>query len=253
VIQAMIDRQREQDGDSGSPTAGAETIAVEDSAGKTRVVFRNSVRFEDIAGERAIPILRFPAEVPPGMAKALELGSAEQDVAVTSAAYFVACTTAEHVPDHWRNKSPIGRDFIRMPRHRMLSFHPDTELLAEEPAEQAAEPEEPQEKPKKGRKKEERLSEPAPAKTGPRPGRVKLFLPELLSLELEPGERHDLLVGIAAEIGGRYYMIVGAEVENLSLPAGEEVNFLVTVKPEHRTGFNMEIGLSREAELPDQD
>ena len=37
-------------------------------------------------------------------------------------AVVLLCRTATHVPDHWRNQTPLGRDFSSVPRHRLLAF-----------------------------------------------------------------------------------------------------------------------------------
>jgi len=42
------------------------------------------------------------------------------DPSFTDMAIFVACRTQDHVPNQWRGKSPLGRDFISTERHRML-------------------------------------------------------------------------------------------------------------------------------------
>jgi len=35
---------------------------------------------------------------------------------------FVACTTPDHVPDHWRLHTPLVNTFMPVPRHRLLTF-----------------------------------------------------------------------------------------------------------------------------------
>lgn len=262
VLQAMIDRQREQAGGPEEDAAAEEATVLQDAPVTARVVFLPEVHIDDAGGKRKAPFLRFPARATPGMVKTFELGTGEEDIAVTSAAYFVACTTAEHVPDHWRNKSPIGRDFIRMPRHRMLSFHPDFELLAPPPEEEAAgeaveeaeKPDEPakQKKRKKKDRGQDQPQEPAGG-GGKKHGKIRLQLPESLSVELQPGVRHDLLIGVAVEIGGRYYMILGGEVADVDPDTGGERRYRVRIDAEYRTGFRMEITVAPDTENSNPD
>mgnify|MGYP001821798804 CR=1 FL=1 len=129
------------------------------------------------------PVL--PKTFPEEVAKQAGLREDEEGRRITGAALFVACTSATHVPDHWRGKSPLGRDFVFAPRHRMLLF---------EPAFQAGD------------------GKPAP---------LKLALPESVRLELETGEPHDLVFGLAVEAGGRYLAIYQLRLDKFSMQEGD--------------------------------
>jgi hypothetical protein len=243
VIQAMIVRQREQTVEPEEPEGPAPELVVTQNP---RVILEIAVRFDDIVGERRKSVVRFPPKASQRLAEALELGPAEEDRAVTAAAYFAACTSAEHVPDHWRNKSPVGRDFIHMPRHRMLSFRPVYELVAMSSVEKALRFTGTTERPKKQKKRKKKGEPETPGgDEGKDVGHVKLDLSQNLEAELEPGVRHDLLFGIAAEIGGRYYLLAGAEMENVNLEAGKDLIYDVTVEPANRTGFGIEVTAAR--------
>lgn len=129
------------------------------------------------------PVL--PSALPEQVAEQAGIPIDEEGRRITGAALFVACTSATHVPDHWRGKSPLGRDFVFAPRHRMLLF---------EPAFEAGD------------------GKPAP---------LKLALPESVRLELETGEPHDLVFGLAVEAGERYLAVFQLKLDNLTLNEGD--------------------------------
>ncbi len=66
--------------------------------------------------------LTIRTRVDPQLASEWELGNAPEDRLFAGMALYLACRTPDHVPDHWRSKSPLGRDFFRTPRHRILTF-----------------------------------------------------------------------------------------------------------------------------------
>lgn len=113
------------------------------------------------------------ARIDPQVAAEWELGNAPEDRAFADIALFLVCHTADHVPDQWRLKSPLGRDFRSMMRHKLLEF------VA-------------------GARGED-------VEGGGR--RVKLELPPELEIALEPGVVHDLALGLALQVGGRYYAV----------------------------------------------
>ena len=151
-------------------------------------------------------LVRLRVSLEPGK---LELGTALTDpqrraleivdrtAQVEDLAVFLGCTTATHVPDHWRSQSPLGRDFGGIPRHQMLAFQPGA------------------------------------TRDG---ASVVLTLPAALEAQVEPGT-HDLWIGVAARIGGTYRTLstasrVGVEVgetgrdllARLSLARGKGAN-----------------------------
>jgi len=124
------------------------------------------------------PVL--PKALPEEVAKQAGIPADEQSRQITAAALFVACTSSTHVPDHWRGKTPLGRDFVYAPRHKMLLFQP--------------------------------VFDPGDDNNKP----VKLTLPGAIRLELETGEPHDLVFGLAIEAGGRYLAAVQLKLENMT-------------------------------------
>ena len=113
------------------------------------------------------------ARIDPQVAAEWELGNAPEDRAFGDIALFLVCHTADHVPDQWRLKSPLGRDFRSVMRHKLLEF------VA-------------------GARGED-------ADDGGR--RVKLEVPPELEIALEPGVVHDLALGLALQVSGRYYAV----------------------------------------------
>lgn len=111
-------------------------------------------------------------QVDPQFAAEWELGNAPEDRVFADLALFVACLTGDHVPDQWRSKSPLGRDFFSpMPRHELLLF------LSTAPGEGVE------------------------GRTG---RRVTLDLPPTIEIPLDSVESHDLMIGLALQVGGQY-------------------------------------------------
>jgi hypothetical protein len=96
-------------------------------------------------------------------------------VPIEDVALFVVCLSPTHVPDHWRAASPLGRDFERMPRHRVLLFLDGARHT--------------------------------PRRQGD--DLLELDLPERIAVALEPGASHDLMLGVALGAGGRYFLLAG--------------------------------------------
>ena len=128
-------------------------------------------------------------------------------------ALFVYCRTADHVPDYWRHRSPLGRSDAPVDRHRMLTFHSgatwkkagvlDRVGLGGSGDATQAEPEE--------------VSAEELIARRDTLGILELALPESLSIELVAEVGHDLAFGVAARVGDRYdALAVGA----LELPEG---------------------------------
>jgi hypothetical protein len=113
------------------------------------------------------------ARIDPQVAAEWELGNAPEDRTFADVALFLVCQTADHVPDHWRLKSPLGRDFRSVTRHKVLAF------IAGSGAEDAD--------------------------SGGR--RVELKVPAELEVAVEPGVAHDLALGLALQVSGRYYVV----------------------------------------------
>lgn len=101
--------------------------------------------------------------------------------AVKDLAVYVACTTPEHAPDLWRSKTPLGRDMVATPRHRMLAF----------------------------------VAGDTPEGKSP-----KLAVPRSVDVDLDDVEPHDLVAGIAARIGDRWYTIALSKPVKVAVDKG---------------------------------
>ena len=219
VLGVMRERQAEVDRESVPSEPG--TVA--DDA-TTRIVVRIGVQKPPRGGG---PVrLEFPGLAPPALAAALELDSEIETWAVGGAALYLACLTADHVPNQWRRESPLGRDFASMPRHRMLAFHPVVDRV---PAS------------KKTRKVVEGISDVEVFE------RIDLEVPDRLEALVDPGVVHDLSLGIAVEIGGRYYRYRSVETDT---PVAEDGALILRAEITGRldNGFAAELRWSSTAD-----
>jgi hypothetical protein len=181
LIQAMVDRQEE--------TTPAEAPVREETAVEPAPSLR--LRF-DLDGDGDGGQVSLATHIDPQFAAEWELGNAPEDRVFADLALFVACYTAEHVPDQWRIKSPLGRDFETIRRHKILEF----------------------------------ISADVRETAGPIPKRIKLPVPAEIDLALAPGEFHEIVFGLAVHVGGRYRVAtldrwddVIVEQETVELPA----------------------------------
>jgi len=137
------------------------------------------------------PRLKMLDPISPAAAENLGLASDERHF--SDLALFVICRTADHVPDHWRGKSPLGRDFRSMPRHEMLAFVAGAEHLEAGALQAIA----------------SRLTKVAGAQEeAQEAGALRLDLPATIELELTPFIAHDLSIGVAARAAARYYALM---------------------------------------------
>jgi hypothetical protein len=184
LIRAMIDRQEEMQEDPEPPPvvqepAGA-SLLIEIESGKP-------LRVLDVIEAETRELLRLR----------------QADSRFTDVAIFLACLTQDHVPDHWRGKSPMGRDFISMPRHRMLHFHSgaaSSELG-------------------KWKKLGARIS----PDDGPLQAILELELPSAIEVGLEPGVAHDVMLGVALRAEEKYHLMVYESWKGLVLQDEEMV------------------------------
>ena len=174
LIEAMRERQAEQERDAAEPP---EAQAAPPAPRLTVTLTQKN------GGTSKVSIGK---HVDPQLAAEWKLGNAPEDRVFADLALYLACRTADHVPDHWRSKSPLGRDFFSMPRHRMLVFVAGSSNAGEQG----------------------------------RGSRVRLELPPAIEFELEPGVAHDLSLGLAVQVGGRYYSWKHDTSENLILNDG---------------------------------
>ena len=182
LLEAMKRRQAEGSPDSLDDDACAETVVA------STVTVRLNPKQTNPNRRR----IRVHDEVRSGLAFEWGLGNAPEDRRFLDVALFLACRCPQHVPDQWRSRTPLRWDAEVMPRHRMLVFAPGarwtdagflesfgiTPLRAEE-------------------------------ETGPEdrdePGILVLQIPETLEAEVGIDEPHDLVVGIALQVGDSYY------------------------------------------------
>ena len=135
-------------------------------------------------------LLRVGDEIDPQLAAELELHGPPEEREVADLAVFLACRTGAHVPDGWKAVSPLGRDDISMPRHQMLAFVPGARRVGKH--------------------------------------LLELDLARPLEARVDPDSPHDLILGVAAEIAGRYYRIASDTWEGAVLgPQGLELRATV--------------------------
>lgn len=133
----------------------------------------------------------------------LHLQKESEQREVNDLAVFLACASPEHIPELWRSKSPLGRDMISVPRHEMLAF----------------------------------VAGDTPAGKPP-----LLALPARIEAEVDEGESHDLIVGIAARFGDRWMQLAIARLPKASIGAGQKP---LIARIEHNgRGFDFTLQLS---------
>ncbi len=170
VITAMVARQRSQQSrDTVTEPA--------DPAPATGPQLQIAINASESRAEEPSR-LRIDRSVVPALAGQLQLPPADPPPKIDDVALFVDCRTAEHVPDHWRGVSPLGRDFVSLPRHRMLAFV---------------------------------------AGAARSDDRLTLELPRTVEIELQHAAPHRLSIGVAIQIGDRFYRVTDDLLES---PAG---------------------------------
>jgi len=197
VIEAMLERQRELDAPKAAPadeTGEVEPVPV------PRLVLRLDPNWKPTE-KRPRPVLRVRDAIDPPLREALRLRG--DDSRFTDAAIFLACRTADHVPDQWRSKSPLGRDFINTPRHRLLAFLPGAVR-------------------REGGRLREIASRmavvPGERESLPEEGLLELEIPATIEVELRPGVLHDLTLGVALQAEDRYYLVAADSWDGLRMP-----------------------------------
>jgi hypothetical protein len=193
ILQAMVERQAEL-----LPPPAAAAVPVEPPPATFRV------RLRPEGAPRGERVLLVAAALDPQLAAAWELDREASAAPIEDLALYLACRSATHVPDQWRDRSPLGRDFISMPRHQMLAFHPGA------------------------------------ARRGGSPALLALALPEALEASLEPGEAHDLSLGIALRVAGRWYSLLHDERDAV-LPGTELDAIVRSDRRGARSGLAVEI------------
>jgi len=132
------------------------------------------------AGAAGARTLRLPAWADEDVKALLQLPKENDQREVKDVAVFLACATAEHVPDLWRSKSPLGRDMVGATRSEMLAF-----VAGDTPA-------------------------------GKKP---QLTVPDRIEADVDGSEPHDLLVGVAARIGDRWFQLAVGRAPKFTVSA----------------------------------
>jgi len=134
---------------------------------------------------------------------------------LTDLAVVLLCRTPDHVPDHWRSQTPLGRDFVTTPRHRMLHFHSGATAT---PVSKAR----------------ERLSKlakvPGEWSAMPKLAILELEVPTEIVTELDLEIEHDLTLGIAMEIGGRFFLVTSDDKDAVVVHAGAPLELDATLR-----------------------
>jgi hypothetical protein len=206
VIRAMQRRQAVMaPAEPAASSAGADTW--HDSGPALRVVLDTKKKKKTDAAEAGPRYLRVYDTIDMGLADHWKLGNAPETMRFSGVAVFLACRTADHVPDEWRTRTPLLWSAPETPRHRMLAWHADARWTRAT---------------LKGRfgmrskpKGEEGKTE-APAGEG-KPGIVELELPPALEVPLAAGVAHDLSLGIALEVAGSSYPWIVASLDGVVL------------------------------------
>ena len=124
---------------------------------------------------------------------------------VKDLAVFLACTTPEHVPDLWRSKTPLGRDMTATERHEMLRFLPGDTPDGKPPS---------------------------------------LELPKSLEANLDDAEPHDVVFGVAARIGDRWYTLAVSKPQKVEVAKGPPT---LSARVSSRGSFGFEVELKAAA------
>lgn len=206
VIEAMVQRQQQLHPPETPEAELAQEEVVPQSGLTVRLTLQGGTKFRKGDLDRG---MRVADHVPPDTLK--QLGVRDPEARITNVAFYVACHSSTHVPDHWRGQTPLGRDFNSVTRHKMLAFH--SEAITDDAG----------------------LEKPSPAAEDgatPKTGEwtvLNLEIPEQIAVELDPAEEHDLSAGVAVQIDGRYYRVVSDETEGF-VPAEHEGGIDVTIE-----------------------
>jgi hypothetical protein len=151
--------------------------------------------------------LRLYDSIDMGLADYWKLGNAPETMRFSDVALFVACRTADHVPDGWRTRTRLAWDAYETPRHRMLVFEGGASWGRATLRGRLG---------MGGGKRDEEGRNEAPVGAG-KPGILELEVPESLQASLSPDVPHDLSLGIALEVAGRYYPWIVVSLEGVVL------------------------------------
>ena len=205
VIEAMIRRQAEMH--PVVAEAGPQT-----ERGAPRLIVRLNPDWKP-KDDEPLPTLLALDTIDPELAQ--RLGTSRSDLPITDLGIALFCRTADHVPDHWRSKSPLGRDFINAARHRMLAYVSGADS---KPAG------------KFRNKMIKLLMAPGARDSVAELNVLSLEIPERLTVELEPGVAHDLTLGIVVRIGDRNYLTMADHRDSVVLGESGDTTIRATLR-----------------------
>ena len=202
LVQAMRERQAELERERAQAAGEPPPVPQEPEADLPQLRVRLQPPEPEDPEEPAGGLVYPAVLLDDNLAKEYGLGFNRDNWTVSELAVFFACRTADHVPDQWRSKSPLGRDFVRMPRHRMLAFHAGADRVSSTMKKLAY----------------RQLAGSLPS--GESLEFLQLELPAELSAEVEPDTAHDLLLGFAARIADRYVVLAVAQSDGVVVESG---------------------------------
>lgn len=139
------------------------------------------------------PPLRVNDRLTQAMAEHFGLENPSKKNRITDLALYLVCRTPGHAQEDWRELSPLGEDRITMPAHRLLWFHGGAKRV------------------RLANYSDNRYLEKDRRSVPDRDDRVakgwclELEIPATVEIPLLPGVEHDLSLGLALKIDGRYY------------------------------------------------
>ena len=189
VLRAMRERQAAIDGPEPPPVDPLDQVPAPLSPparGGFRVTLEDADSPHDGQAGASGLVVALPGRVPDPVATALQLPADDGSRTIARAAIAVLCVEPRHVPDHWRSESPLGRDFLLSPRHTMIAFEVGRSSVTDRTT------------------------------GGGGGGVLEVAFPAVVEGPLE-GPDHRIVVGLAIEIGDRWYLI-----RSIDLGAPEE-------------------------------
>lgn len=204
VVDAMLRRQAELNPDEESPAPAASSAAA-------RLIVDLNPEWKP-KPDQPLPELVSLDSLDPEVAEALDLRVST--VPITDLGIALFCRTADHVPDYWRSKTPLGRDF-NTARHRMLAYISGAEIS---PA-----------------SKFRNMMTKAFTAPGARDSLtqlkvLRLAVPDELIVDLEPGVSHDVTLGLVIRVGERNYLTMKADRDGLLLPESGDLTLRAEVR-----------------------
>jgi len=218
VVRAMVEHQAALELERNPPPPEEETAdAVEEEPGITILIHPDPPTATEPGALSLIDIMS------PEMKE--QLGLREEPARFTDIGLFLGCITADHVPDHWRSHTPLGRDFIAAPRHKLLAF------VSGAVSEAAPE-----------------LSQRLNLGDGAEPAALlRLDLPAQIDALLEPDVVHDLVLGIALQAEGRFYLVLTDGWGGL-VPSGRVVTHARVLSGKDPLDFVLELAFDHSAD-----